>query len=98
MVEVLLAMGLPTAVFGAFALLSVWLGAESRPWFDERPVLDDRPNWWPVRRSGLPEEDDDEDEDEEPPDGTPAPAPAPPRAQPRPAAVAARAATSPSGV
>jgi len=96
MVEVLLAMGLPTAIFGVFALLSVWLGAESRPWFDERPVLDDRPNWWPVRRSGPADEDDDEDED--PPDGTPAPAPAPPRAQPRPAAVATRAATSPSGV
>jgi hypothetical protein len=94
MVEVLLAMGLPTAVFGAFALLSVWLGAESRPWFDERPVLDERPNWWPVRRSGP--ADEDEDEDEDPPDGTPAPAPA--RAQSRPAAVATRAATSPSGV
>ena len=94
MVEVLLAMGLPTVVFGAFALLSVWLGAESRPWFDERPVLDERPNWWPVRRSALADEDDDEAED--PPDGTTAPAP--PRAQPRPAAVATRAATNPSGV
>jgi len=96
MVEVLLAMGLPTLVFGAFALLSVWLGAESRPWFDERPVLDERPNWWPVRRSGPPDEDDEDDED--PPDGTPAPVPTAPRAQPRPAAVATRAATSPSGV
>jgi hypothetical protein len=100
MVEVLLVMGLPTVVFGVFALLSVWLGAESRPWFDERPVLDERPNWWPITRSGTADEDeeDDEDEDEDPPDGTPAPAPAPPRAQPRPAAVATRAATSPSGV
>ena len=32
-----------------FALLAMWLGAESRPWFDERPVLDDRPNWGPDR-------------------------------------------------
>jgi hypothetical protein len=98
MVEVLLAMGLPTVVFGVFALLSLWFGAESRPWFDERPVLDERPNWWPVRRSAPADEDEDDDEDEEPPDGTPAPAPDPPRAQPRPAAVATRAATSPSGV
>ena len=97
MVEVLLAMGLPTLVFGAFALLSVWLGAESRPWFDERMVLDDRPNWWPTRCSAPPDEDEDEDDDE-PHDGTPAPAPAPPRAQPRPAPLATRAATSPSGV
>jgi hypothetical protein len=97
MVEVLLAMGLPTVVFGAFALLSVWLGAESRPWFDERPVLEERPNWWPIAGSG-PADEDDEDDDEDPPDGTPAPAPDRPRAQPRPAAVATRAATSPSGV
>ena len=34
---------------GVFALLAMWLGAETRPWFDERPVLDDRPNWWPIR-------------------------------------------------
>jgi hypothetical protein len=96
MVELLLAMGLPTVVFGVFALLSVWLGAESRPWFDERPVRDERPNWWPIARSTPADEDDEEDED--PPDGTPAPVPAPPRAQPRPAAAPARAATSPSGV
>jgi hypothetical protein len=99
MVEVLLAMGLPTLIFGVFALLAMWLGAETRPWFDERPVLDERPNWWPIRR-GVFDEDEDEDEEEDrddPPDGTPAPVPAPPRAQPRPAA-ATSAAMSPSGV
>jgi|SRR5215211_5499358 len=97
--EVLLGMGLPTLIFGVFALLAMWLGAETRPWFDERPVLDDRPNWWPIVRS-LPHDDEDADEPEdrdEPPDGTPAPVPAPARAQPRPAALTS-AATSPSGV
>jgi hypothetical protein len=95
MVEVLLAMGLPTLVFGVFALLAMWLGAETRPWFDERPVLDDRPNWWPIRRS-VPR-DDEEEEHDEPPDGTPVPVAAPGRGQPRPA-VATKAAISPSGV
>jgi hypothetical protein len=95
MVEVLLAMGLPTLIFGVFALLALWLGAETRPWFDERPVLDERPNWGPISRS-LPRDEDDEDR-EDPPDGTPVPVPAPPRGQPRPAA-ATKAAMSPSGV
>jgi hypothetical protein len=95
--EVLLAMGLPTLIFGVFALLAMWLGAETRPWFDERPVLDDRPNWWPIRRSVPRDEDDDEEDRDEPPDGTPAPVPAPARVQPRPAA-ATKAAMSPSGV
>jgi hypothetical protein len=95
MVEVLLAMGLPTLIFGVVALLALWLGAETRPWFDERPVLDDRPNWWPIRRS-VPT-DEDEEERDEPPDGTPAPVAAPVADQPRPA-VATRAAMSPSGV
>ena len=94
MVEVLLAMGLPTLIFGVFALLAMWLGAETRPWFDERP------NWWPISRS-VPRDDeeeaDEQDRDEGPPDGTPAPVPAPARAQPAPVA-ATRAATSPSGV
>jgi hypothetical protein len=94
--EVLLAMGLPTLIFGVFALLAMWLGAETRPWFDERPVLDDRPNWWPIVRS-VPQDEDDEEDRDEPPDGTPAPVPAPPRAQSPPVA-ATRAATSPSGV
>jgi hypothetical protein len=98
MVEVLLAMGLPTLIFGVFALLAMWLGAETRPLFDERPVLDERPNWWPIRRS-LPRDEDEDEERDDPPDGTPAPALAPPPApgQPRPV-VATRAAISPSGV
>jgi hypothetical protein len=97
MVEVLLVMGVPTAGFGLFALLAVWLGAESRPWFDERPVLDERPNWFPISRRPPAVEEEDDDEDE-PHDGTPVPAPAPiPRRQSRPAAVT-RAATNPSGV
>jgi len=92
MVEVLLAMGLPTLIFGVFALLAMWLGAEQRPWFDERPVLDERPNWWPIRRSAPVEEDEVHDE---PPSGEPEPVAD--RGQPRPAVVT-RAATSPSGV
>jgi hypothetical protein len=90
--EVILAFVVPTAIFGAFALLAMWLGAESRPWFDERPVLDDRPNWFPIAR-WIPrddEDDDDEDDDEddeEPRGGTP-----------QPVASETSAATSPSGV
>jgi len=94
MVEVLLGMFLPMAIFGVFALLAMWLGAETRPWFDERPVLDERPNWWPIRRS-VPRDEDEEHDDA--PDGTPAPVPAPARDQPRPV-VATRAAIRPSGV
>jgi hypothetical protein len=100
--EVLVGILLPPAIFGAFALLAMWLGAESRPWFDERPVLDDRPNWWPIVRR-VPSDDDEELlEADEPDDGTPAPLVATsvrrrPRAQPRPAA-ATSAATSPAGV
>jgi hypothetical protein len=93
MVEVLLVMFLPIVIFGVFALAALWFGAETRPWFDERPVLDERPNWWPIRRS-VPRDEDDEDE---PADGTPAPARAPVRDQPRPV-VATRAAISPPGV
>ena len=92
MVEVLLAMGLPTLIFGVFALLAMWLGAEQRPWFDERPVLDERPNWWPIRRS-VPVDDD--EVGDEPPSGEPEPVAD--RGQTRPAVVT-RAATSPSGV
>jgi hypothetical protein len=95
MVELLLVMLVPTLVFGIFALLSVWLGAESRPWFDERPVLDDRPNWFPIVRR-VP--DDDEDDDDEPHDGTPAPVPSPAQPRQRRPAAATSAATSPSGV
>jgi hypothetical protein len=98
MVEVLLAMGLPTLIFGVFALLAMWLGAETRPWFDERPVIDDRPNWWPISRSVPQDEDEEsEEEDDEPRGGTPAPAPLPAQPHVRPVP-ATNAAMSPSGV
>jgi hypothetical protein len=61
----------PTLVFGAFALLAMRFGAESRPFFDERPVVDDRPNWFPIARSAAGDEDD---EDDEPGGGEPVPA------------------------
>ncbi len=98
--QVLLAMFGPTVVFGLFALLAMRFGAESRPYFDERPVLDDRPNWFPIAGSGG---DDEDDEDEPPDDGTPdavpEAAPAPARRQPAvPLASARSAVTSPSGV
>jgi hypothetical protein len=100
---VLLAMLGPTVVFGLFALLALRFGAESRPYFDERPVVDERPNWFAIPRR-LPDDEDENEDDDEPGGGTPAPAPeaaapAPPR-QRAPVAVASpsRAATSPSGV
>lgn len=105
MLEVLAGILLPPAVFGAFALLAMWLGAESRPWFDERPVVDDRPNWGPINRR-VPQDREDELLAADKPDGgTPAPLVAPSvqrrqrrqRAHPRPAAVTS-AAASPSGV
>ena len=97
MLGVLLGIALPPLVFGVFALLAMWLGAETRPWFDERPVRDDRPNWWPIVRR-LPRDDGDELDGGEPRDGTPEPVSArAARAQSRPAAIT-RAATSPSGV
>ena len=97
MLEVLVGILLPPAIFGVFALLALWLGAESRPWFDERPVLDDRPNWWPIVRR-LPDDPDEEPlEADEPDDGTPVPVEAPVARPQRPAALT-RAATSPSGV
>jgi hypothetical protein len=108
---VLFAMIGPTVVFGLFALLAVRYGAESRPYFDERPVVDDRPNWFPIAGSGR---GDDDEDDDEPHDGDPMPAaaqpesatgeragrPARPRRQPAavPLASASNAATSPSGV
>ena len=91
MLEVLVGILLPPAVFGVFALLAMWLGAESRPWFDERPVRDDRPNWGPIRRRLPRDRDEVVLEVDEPGDGLIAPA------QPRRVAVA-RAATTPSGV
>jgi hypothetical protein len=108
---VLFAMIGPTVVFGLFALLAVRYGAESRPYFDERPVVDDRPNWFPIAGSGR---GDDDEDDDDPQDGEPMPAaerpeaapaerggrPARPRRQPVPVplASASSAATSPSGV
>jgi hypothetical protein len=93
MLEVLIGMFAPVVVFGAFALLSMWLGAESRPWFDERPVRDERPNWGPIPRR-LPREDE---VNVEPPDAIVQPAPATAaRRQPR--AALTNAATSPAGV
>jgi hypothetical protein len=96
--EVLVGIALPPAVFGVFALLAMWLGAETRPWFDERPVLDDRPNWGPIRRR-LPRDGEAVAlEADDPGDGPLEPVAAPAvRVQPPPAVVA-RAATSPSGV
>jgi hypothetical protein len=98
---VLLAMFGPTVVFGLFALLAMRFGAESRPYFDERPVLDDRPNWFPIAGSGGGDDEDDDDRDDDDDDGEPeaVPAPAPVRRQPvLPLASARSAATSPSGV
>jgi hypothetical protein len=95
----LLAMLGPTVVFGLFALLAMRFGAESRPYFDERPVVDDRPNWFPIAGSGRGAEDDEDDDG--PPDGEleAAPKRAPARRQPAvPLASASSAATSPSGV
>jgi hypothetical protein len=96
MAEVLLATLGPTVGFGLFALLCMRFGAESRLYFEGRPVVDDRPNWFPIAGAGT-AEDDGEDDDPGPPDAEPAPVPA---RQPRavPVASARSAATSPSGV
>src|SRR5215470_16130557 len=100
--SLLVAMLGPTVVFGLFALLAVRFGAESRPYFDERPVVDDRPNWFPI--AGLGTDEDDEDDDG-PDDGEPMPVPDPPapagsrvRQPAWPHASPSNAATSPSGV
>jgi hypothetical protein len=95
MAALLLTVGGLTAGFGLFGLLAYWAGAESRPWFDERPVLDDRPNWFPIPRRAPRDPDAD---DEEPRGGTPVAVVDRPRRQRGPAAAATRAATSPSGV
>ncbi len=98
MVGLLTAMGLPTLIFGILALLAMRFGAESRPYFDERPVHDDRPNWFPIARSMAPAEDVDE---VEPSDGEPEPdqprrraATSPRSAATRPAGVWSAASTS----
>jgi hypothetical protein len=99
---VLLAMFGPTVVFGLFALLAMRFGAESRPYFDERPVVDERPNWFPIAGSRPSDDADDDDEIRPPDDGEPeAVRDAAPRVRRQPAlpVVSARsAATSPSGV
>jgi hypothetical protein len=99
---VLLAMLAPTIGFGLFALLAMRFGAESRPYFDERPVLDDRPNWFPIAGT-RPDDADEADDDDDPDDGetmaVPDAAPTASRRQPaRPLASPRSAATSPSGV
>jgi hypothetical protein len=97
MLEVLIGMFAPLVVFGAFALLAVWLGADSRPWFDERLIVrEERPNWGPIARR-LPSDDEDEADVAGPPDAEPVPEPVVTARLQRPAA-ATIAATSPAGV
>ena len=98
MADVLLATLGPTVGFGLFALLCMRFGAESRPYFDERPVVDDRPNWFPLAGARAADEDD-EGDDAGPPDAEPAPDAAVAR-QPRagPLVSPRSAATNPSGV
>src|SRR3954464_11094874 len=96
--QVLLAMFGPTIAFGLFALLAVKFGAESRPYFDERPVLDERPNWFPIAGSGSDDEDDEEPPEAAEPQAAPEAAAAPRRQPALPLASARSAATSPSGV
>jgi hypothetical protein len=90
MVEAVLAFAIPTAGFGLFALLALRFGAESRPGFDEKPVLDGRPNWFAIPGSAP-----------RPPRGelrvTGGGKPTP-RPVGQPAASRTRAATRPSGV
>src|SRR3954452_9150797 len=95
MAQLLLAFGLPTLGFGLFALLALRFGAETRPGFDERPIKDDRPNWYPIPRSGGASAPAAPRPSEPrggtpvgiaaPPRPPPAPAPAPPRPRPGPA-------------
>jgi hypothetical protein len=101
MVDLLFAMFAPTIAFGLFALLAAKFGAESRPYFDERPVVDERPNWFPIAGSGSDDEDEDDDDgppDDGEPEAVPEAAPAPRRQPALPLASARSAATSPSGV
>jgi hypothetical protein len=89
MVEAVLAFAVPTAGFGLFALLALRFGAESRPGFDEKPVLDDRPNWFPIPGSATRPV---RDELREKGGGE-----ASRHAEPQPAASPTRASTRPSG-
>jgi hypothetical protein len=89
--EVVLAIFGPTLGFGLFALLALRYGAESRPGFDERPVRDDRPNWFPIPRA-APQQPAQRSGGGHPDRVAPAPRPAPIR----PAPAAARAAPAPA--
>jgi hypothetical protein len=85
MLETLAVMLAPLAVFGLLALASLRWGRETRPGFDERLIVDDRPNWWPISHRPLPRSSP----PVPPQRGTPEPAPEPVResapATPRPA-------------
>ena len=80
-VDVALAILGPTVGFGLFALLALRFGAESRPGFDEKPVLDDRPNLVPLPRQTGPSEPS---ASAGPPPAVRAPAPVPVARAPRP--------------
>lgn len=107
MVDLLVSVLLPTIGFALFAGLAVRFGAESRAFFDERPVTDDRPNWFPIGgasvRAGDEEDDDVEVDGGDPEPVMPAvaarrPGRSPVQPAPRPATSLSSAATSPSGV
>jgi hypothetical protein len=87
----LVAIFAPTAAFGLLALLALRFGAETRPGFDEKPVLDDRPNW-PAIGCRPPAHRD----DVEPRSGEPAPARPAPAAPARPAPRSGRASPRPA--
>ena len=61
------------------------------------PVLDDRPNWWPIRRR-LPCDAADSEDRDDPLDGLPEPAAEPVVVRQRRPVASTRPATSPSGV
>jgi hypothetical protein len=90
--EVVLAIVAPTLGFGLFALLALRFGAESRPGFDERPVRDDRPNWFPIPGAAPRVEPSGRADGGHPerPVRTPAPRPAPAPAALAPARAAVR--------
>jgi hypothetical protein len=79
MLELLVVVFGPLVPFALLALASLRWGRETRPGFDERPVTDDRPNWYPISHRPLPRS--------APPDpprsGTPVPQPKP-KAKPAP--------------
>jgi hypothetical protein len=77
MLETLAVMLAPLAAFGVLALAALLWGRESRPGFDERPIVDDRPNWWPISRRPLTRSSP----PAPPSGGTPAPVPEPVQAK-----------------